>query len=82
MGFASGLIPGIHGLVLNKTDDLCVLLLLVTWVGYYTRQDVFNEMAPSTDQINMVANSPVLLPTILGIILCGMAGMEASVLIL
>lgn len=45
-GYPRGCLVGFTSLVLNLTQDFCVLVQLVSWVVYYTGEEVNDQLAP------------------------------------
>lgn len=77
-----GLTPCINGLVVNITEDFCVLVQFVPRVIYYSGHNVFNQLASPNNWIKMVAISAVLLGSFLGIGLAEAVVVDVSTLTL
>jgi hypothetical protein len=72
--------PCIYDLVVNMSEDFYVLIQLVARVTSYSREDVFNQLAPPNNRVKRVTTSAVFLGSLLGIGLVGAASVGASAL--
>jgi hypothetical protein len=80
--YTSGLIPCIYCLVVNTTEDFCVLVQFVPRMTYYSVEYVIIQLAPSKNWVRRLAIATVLVGSFLGIGLTGAASVRTSALIL